>query len=490
MPNKFRTLGEVFGAPCVEDKRPADMQKLEWRRSFDGVSSALESIGLKMEMTREEFDAVPVPENRAESLCYERRKIIVSRNGINSKPTRIDALLSGASSLRTKEELQESYNKVSNSYAVNQPQGVSCNTAKETSAIDRLDALLEMEKYVQRQHLVEFRLADIAYALLDANFSDDVFAADQVKSAHVENNGRVDFHINVAIMLELLTKGLSLTCIALTKTDTIDVVYFFHGQAAIEMLEDQKSDQIFKPTLHLQARSNHPFTIAYNQSQFRFDINDSEAEKNRLRDTRLQAVGTSDKHSLLFLNEDDTQIPCLNHRVEQQSFSVIRAATLKIGAQIARFQKDAYGSIDFRLNGKARIQNKSGKKMFNMRGYQRHPYDPDSIDIFQVHVMESNMLYAVPMRKLKEKEVVSFFTEKELMACTVALSKDWVYKHSRYLYDLNTVEGIKSYTVACEAASQLPQITDRTFYHTILGRNQIKFGTPRQKQIKTNKMAN
>lgn len=391
--------------------------------------------------------------------------------------------------MRTKEEMQESYDKVSNSYAVNQPQGFACNTAKETRAIDKLDALLEMEKYVQRQHLVEFRLADIAYALLEANPADDVFAADQAKSAHVENNGRVDFHITVGVMLELLKKGLSLTCIALTKTDDIDVVYFFHGKAAIDMLESQKSDQIFKPTLHLQARSNHPFTIAYNQSQFRFEVNDSDVEKHRLRDAKLQAVIVSDKHSLTFLNEDDSQIPCLGHRIEQKSFSMIREAIVQVGAHIARFQEDAYGSVDFRLNGRARIQSKCGKKMFNMRSYQRHPYNPDAIDVFQIHLMEANMVYALPMQRLVEGKIVSFFTEKQLMACTVTICKDWVYRHSKYLHDLKTDEGIKGYTGACETASQLPQISDRTFYNKMLERNQIKFGTPRQKQLKTDKLS-
>lgn len=65
------------------------------------------------------------------------------------------------------------------------------------NGIDDLDSLLSLDYHLDRQHLIECRLGDIAYSLLGTNLS----IVDQVKSARERPNGLCDFRAKDSLFL-------------------------------------------------------------------------------------------------------------------------------------------------------------------------------------------------------------------------------------------------------------------------------------------------
>lgn len=97
-------ISEIWDS--IKDQKPKDMHVYTWKQSYDGVKLALLQIGLVLEMTREEFGLLPVPQSRDGYRCYNNRKVVVSRQGNVSGPTRLHDLLTGQSALLTHEEKQ------------------------------------------------------------------------------------------------------------------------------------------------------------------------------------------------------------------------------------------------------------------------------------------------------------------------------------------------------------------------------------------------
>ena len=103
-PKKLK-IEDIWSA--IDNNRPKDMFKQDWKRTYKAVSLALEYINLKIEMTEEEFDNLEIPIREKGHLRYGERKIIVSKNNIICKPSRIDSILNGNSKLLSDDEIKK-----------------------------------------------------------------------------------------------------------------------------------------------------------------------------------------------------------------------------------------------------------------------------------------------------------------------------------------------------------------------------------------------
>lgn len=390
--------------------------------------------------TQEEFDQIPIPVSKDGTNNYLSRKIIVSRDGVQSIPTQIHSLLKGNSKLKTPEEIKNINIQKSKNTSLSSPLGISINTNKEAKRLNDLHELLNMKEYVKIEHLLEHRIADVAYSLKD----DDLFVADQVKTACVGINHRLDFghenkHLSVKHMISILENNMSLTCIGINE-DKPDVVWFFTYNA-INILKTFDNTQQFRPILHLKLRNNNKFTITMNDPIYRFDIGKSSSEIERLLQYKLEFIKIGIKYSIEFLNEDDSQIPCAAHRIEHESFVMTRDACAKIGVIVKKQVEDNYTCIDFRINNNVKIQDKTFKNRFTMRREQKLPYNPDSFDILQLSNLESQTVYAIPMRYTLDDIIKSTFSKDILMKRSVHYSENFKNTYNKYKFDLKTNEG-------------------------------------------------
>lgn len=250
---ELRKVSDIW--KTIDDKRIlSKMNKQDWRRSFEGVKTAIESIGLIMITTKEEFDKLEIPISRDYWKRYNQRKIEVSRNSILSKAC-IDSILSGGNSLKSDEELKVVYKDRGVVKSLEQPKGIATNTNAESKTIDDLDILIGISDYAHRIHLYEFRLFDIVYCMNENDLDTDIFVADQIKTAKVCENGCLNFNemygnLTVKTMISILENG-SLTCIGKTRDNKVDVVWFFYGNDVIKMLHKFNINQNFRPRLHL-----------------------------------------------------------------------------------------------------------------------------------------------------------------------------------------------------------------------------------------------
>jgi hypothetical protein len=485
---KPRKNSDIWKA--IDDQRILlGMKEIQWKQSFEGVKAAIEHIGHIMITTKEDLDKMEIPITRVGNKRYGRRKIEISRNGIISK-TRIDDILSCNSSLKTVEEIAEIYKQKGLTLSIDRPKGIPTNNNAESKAIDDLDILINISDNVYREHLYEHRLYDIAYCLIDEDIDKEVFVADQIKSARVCENGRVYFNassttLNVGSMISILENG-SLTCIGKNLDNKVDVVWFFYGIDAINELNKFKINQLFEPTLHLQIKSYNEFTIAINNSIFRFDVGKSEKECNRLLERKLEFIKNGNKHSLTFWNEDDSQIPCKEHRIEQQSFNMTREGCNKIGIKVIKRHEDSYSVVDFIVNGIVKVQDKASTEKFNMRKKGGLPYNPNDIDILQVSDLVNNIVYAIPMRVIKDDIITSFFTVEQLMKGTIHLTVKWKEYHKQFKHDFKNKKGILSYVKECENTNKIPKLTDVNFYSNMINENKDKFGSKKNFRKKVN----
>ena len=480
---ELRKVSDIWKA--IDDKRIlSKMGKHKWRQSFEGVKAAIEYIGLIMVTTKEEFDKLEIPINRTLDKQYNYRKIEVSKNDILSK-SRISDLLSNNNSLKTAEEMKVIYKKLGVNQSLYQPKGMILYINSESKAINDLDALIGLPNYVHRVHLYECRLFDMAYCMINNDINEEVFTAEQVKNARIRENGQVNFHesssnmLTVKTMISILKNG-SLTCIGKNQDDKPSVVWFLYGIDTINILKEFNDTQTFTPRLNLMRKSNNKFTIAMNDTMFRFDVEKSSEECNRLLERKLEFIKNGIKHSLQFLNEDDSQIPCENQRIEQRSLNMTRTACNTISIKVEKRHEYSYGPIDFIVNENVKVQDKVGTVHFNVRCRGRYPYNPDDIDIFQVSDLVNNIVYAIPMRIINNDITISFFNTKQLMKNTVYFNNNWKETHKQFEHDFKTKEGVISYVKACEEASKIPQLTDINFYTNMIDENKDKFGSIKQ----------
>lgn len=478
--SKYRKVNDVWGA--VDEQRPDGIGQLLWRQSHEGLNIVFASIGLELVTTKEELDAMEIPLDNLGRLENPWRKVTVKRSNIISKPTRISDLITGQSSLLTEEEQKEITLKRGEVLKKNLPKGSTICNDIEYNAIETLDEMINADEYLHRVHLVEHRIADIAYCLLSDDLSADVYFAEQVKSSKVKENQQLTFgggSMNVGNMIEILEKGMALTCIGMTRDHEVKVVWYFHGDEAINMLKQFEMKQLFSPRLHLVPNSKHLFTNEYNKSTYRFDVGKSVEECNRFLQRRVEAIQHGVKHALDFYNDDVSQIRSINHQIEQKSFDMTRTAVRSVNGVIERLHEDAYTSVDFRVNN-ARIQDKVIVDRFQMRYEGRHPYNPDEFDILQLTDLTANNIYAIPMRFVNEHMVCSFFDKDVLMKRRIMYNKQWKEDFAQYKHDFSNESDILRYLDVCQRARDVPYITDKNFYPSMIDDNQECFFTKRE----------
>lgn len=470
----------------------AKMKGREWKRSYAGVTAALQYVNLVMVTTKAEFEALDIPiDNKNKQKQYMHRKICVSRDGIIHPETLISSVVSRTTALLTTDERKVINDSKSTSMTTARPTGVAHSNIVETSAIDALHELIEINTKLHSEHLIENRLADVAYCLPDSDRASAVFVPDQVKTSRAATNGRVTFNAHHSVMmvqhmLDILQEGMSLTMIGANAMGQIDVVWLFFGSTTIDGLKIFDGTQRFSPRLHskLSENASKPFSKFINKREHRFDVLDSDTERKRLLDRRLEIVQIGQKHTLTYLNEDMSQIPGVNHRVEQKAFEITREACAGADAEVARRVKDGYGAVDFRVFSstfEARIQDKSTNgTTWGLRPEGRYPYNPDSIDILQLTHVKTKIVYAIPMRVAQDDGVQSCLTPEQLMKMSIS-SKNF----AAFRYDLNTDLGAQGYVAACMSASKVPALSDHSFYTKMLEDNKHKFGSKRVRQAST-----
>lgn len=488
--SKYRKVNDVWGA--IDEQRPDGIGQLLWRQSHEGLKAVFASIGLELVTTKEELDAMEIPLDNEGRMKNPWRKVVVKRDNLVSKPICINDLITGKSSLRTDKELKEIKLKIGEDFKKSRPKGSPISNNVESNAIEALNKMIDADEYINCVHLVEHRIADIACSLLSDDLSADVHFAEQVKSSRATESGLITFgcsggSMNVGHMIRILENGMALTCIGMTREYEVVVVWYFHGDEAINMLKQFKISQFFAPMLHLVPKSKHLFTTEYSKSTYRFDVGKSQEECERFLQRRLEVIRDGVKHTLDFYNDDDSQILLKNHRIEQQSFNMTRTAVRSVNGVIERLHEDAYGPVDFRINN-ARIQDKVFRRTVMIRNEGKHPYNPDDIDIFQISDWTNNIVYAFPMRVIGEECIQSFFTEKELMSLGIQCNDKWKNKFAPYGYDFKKEGDILRYLEFCQKARDTPYITSSTFYTNIIANNQEAFLTPRE--IKEKRLAN
>lgn len=454
----------------------------------------MKHAGFDLVTTRECFDGIAIPIFQKRKH-YSARKVIVTRACRTSKPTAIDSLLSGKSQLLTEDERLAVNQKKGVAMAAQRPKGVATNNNAESRAIDELDFLLGTTDFLHRQHLYEFRLADIAYCLKEwaqpktsgSAMSPEIWVGEQIKHAVVQKDGVCIFccsdPMTVADMISYLDSGLSLTCIGKTADDKVDVVWFFDGPNDIKCLTQFDNKQKFAPRLHLKNKSSNKFTQEYNAKEHRYDVGKSAEECKRLMERKLASVKEGVKRTLSFLNDDYSQICGENHQLEHKAFAFIREACARINVDVERVLEDAYGPVDFRVGKLSRNQDKILRRQVKMRHSGGYPYNPDNIDIFQLTDLDNQQVYALPMRLIEDGQVVSFFSKTTLMQEHLGCTAVWKEANKQYLYDLTDQVGIQAYVDACIAASKVPMLTDCAWYNNIIEANAKKFGSKKQMKL-------
>lgn len=460
----------------IEDADLTWKERQTFRRSYGGVKKAIESLNLVMITSKSEFDNLDIPITRDGYRHYDRRKIIVSRDGVISKPLRIDSVLTGNNGLLT--DLEREAINVSRSQKRSSvlSKGTATNNNKEHSTIEELHRLIGLEKHLHHSYLDEHRLGDVAYST-----NGNSWVGDQVKSVRVSSYNDCIFNhssglIKVKHILHYLDNDLSVTFIGKDRDDNIAVVWLFTVDA-VPMLNTFRPDQYFAPKLYLKRKSLNKFTLAYNHPDIRYDIKIKSSDTKRLLMKKIAFATSGTRHTNEFFNEDLSQITSPSTKIEQQSFIITRDACASINIIVSRCVDDQYSKIDFRI-GNCRIQDKVANAVFNMRRQGGYPFNPDKIDVFQVSDIAKHIVYAIPMRIKKNNEVISFFSKEMLMKNTIWF-RTWKDQHEQYRCDLKTENGVTKYVELCRNAADILPLSDDKFYANLITDNHEKFGVRR-----------
>lgn len=483
-----RKTSEIWNA--VKDKCPDGVDFTSWKSTYEGIKTALGYLGLELVTTKEEYEALETPKYKNGKTSNMHKKIVASRNGIKSSPTQIGNLLSGRNSILTDGELKILRDKQSKIQKEKQPKGEIVYSNYEKKGIENLHNLLQMESELKAFHTLEFRRADVIYCKANDDINGCVFAADQVKVAHEGSNGMFKFsHTNdglrVKHIVDFLENNMSLTCIGMKKHCDVHVVWFFYGKEVIEILKMFDQEKYFLPRLYMKRKVSKPLSVAINDPRFRYDVKQLD-ECNRLKESKLRWVDMANKNTIQYYNEDDSQIVSFTHRIEQQSFNLIRNALMQIGKTMHRIHENNYTVTDFTIDD-CRVQSKACDKDVMLRRPGKLPYNPDTFDIFQIVNIPTKTVIAIPTRKYDNHEVVSTFTAKELMTNgTIKISIAFKHRFSEYILDMEKVDDIMKYYKICQESKNIPFLSDKSFYDNLVNNNKDKFFPIKHANIKIN----
>ena len=435
----------------VDHMKPPGMSWTAWKRSHARYKAALDTLGYELRMTEGEFAGLTGP--------IARNKVTVARNGSQQEHTvRLGHLLYGNTNLLTKQERADSYARAGAKKRANQPKGQTVTNDTERDAIEALHNILGLTVILVCKHLWEFRRADVAYK--HHGSPEDAYVPDQVKSSRVDmRHGMLSFKISVHQMVAILERGMSLTFIGMDEASIPKKVWFLTPIATtIDQLK-ALPDTRFTPMLQPKVLSSRPVTTA--MSAFAYDLSNPEAVA-RLREAKIAfVIDAPIKRGLAFWNEDHSQIPCVNHQREMQSYANTRAAVQQVGAMWDKRTENNCGSPDFWVN-RTRVEDKvacrSGLNglVFCMRAPNRLPYSPNSFDMLQVPCVDDQIVYAIPMRTRHQDGTVTSTLSTEKLGKKNGYINIKEHAHNRY--DLKDKDSILAYVGACEATALVPHI--------------------------------
>ena len=296
----------------VAHLKPEDMTDKQWRKSYDGVKAALETLDIEIRMTEADFDLLEGPPSR--------RKVVMARAGSQRQHTAmIGHVLTRNTCHVTDEERAAIYLRNGARHQVSMPKGKIVTHDTERDATNALNHLLSLSDILVWEHLWENRLADVAYKHPGA--PGDAYVPDQVKSARVQRSNALTFHTSIKEMVDILEAGMSLTLIGMNVDSVPKKAWFLTPTAStiadLKLLPNQLTQ--FQPRLALTRMSSNPITKT--MSAFAYHLTKPQ-DVVRLRQAKVAFVDDAPmKRSLSFWNEDPSQIPCANHQREMESKS-------------------------------------------------------------------------------------------------------------------------------------------------------------------------
>ena len=442
-----------------------------WKRSYNGVASALFVLEFQLLTTPDELSAMVILPR-----CggWGARKVAVARGSIMCT-VKINAILTGNTKMQTAAEKAATNARMSVNMKASRPCGVATTQKQETSVTNALYMRIGLQCAIFN---IEFRLADVLIAVPQL-----LYAGDQTKTSNMGDNGRLNFSLNIRdarliigggnfisnstgnVKSDVVWQRMSLTLIAMV-AGVIKVVWYLRGQEALDMMKPFPEDQKFHLRLYLKRPSCHAFMKEINDSKWRFNVGASiaataESECARLFEA-INAFTTGDfaaKKPIEFWNYDRSQIPLVNHRKENDGFTQFGSIlTQHHGGTVFRSPIDNSGPIDFHVitpNGKnVRIQHKLvtagytvGNDYFSMGGNRGVPYnlliDFDSLDVYD---LRTDIVYSLPARIMTaDGKIISYISPDELYKSTVNLSKAWKKRHAAYCCDLKYADGVIKY---------------------------------------------
>lgn len=450
----------------IDHLRPDGTDMLTWTRSYEAITAALSVLNLEMVTTKEELDACAAPRNgNGRGDSYGSRKIIVKRDENVSKPTNIHSILSGRTKLLTIEERASICTNSGRILSAVRPKGVVPTHNLESHTFDQLSALINLPSTLEYAHLLECRKADVA--LRTKTQSLDTYAPIQNKTGTINPKSAVIFNIGtLKKLVEHLENGRGVICLSLAHKDASIVMVWFMTPADIQHLSVLDVSVHWRPTIDPKRKTSSSNISTLNDERYRFDMRMPAERQRLLRRLTKFATDNTSKHSLQFLNEDESQM-AKNHYVEQLAYSVVRDALNTLQVVCERRHEDAYTSVDYVIDGTVRVQDKSttgASPQFCMRRRSGLPYNPDDLDVFQFTVIPSKTIYAFPMRYHGDDEILSFFTSKQLMSRSSPVNKLWFEKNTQYKYDMNDAADVTRYLAFCRSAAAVPPLTNKSFY--------------------------
>lgn len=259
--------------------------------------------------------------------------------------------------------------------------GKPTNTMSESETIDRLNDIIGINRYFKRQHLTEFRLCDIdAKSQSDEN---EIWIGEQIKTATATTQGRCAYSIQIERMLSYLERNVNLIYIGSDRESKdacsssvlreIKVVWYFSGVQAIDMLKQFDPKQPFEPILIPKRKSNNLFTKVYSDPVFRYDVGDNVIERKHLLRRKISVYNACEKFPIDYWNSDPSQIPSFSHRVEEISYQITKKACELVDVVVERHHDDAHSSVDFRIDGYVKVQDKVWGKTFVLKYPGKYP---------------------------------------------------------------------------------------------------------------------
>jgi hypothetical protein len=431
----------------------------DWKSTYEGNFFGTHVRGVKLLTTPKEFADAPVPEDRNGHRDLGKMMVKVSRGDV-VETKRLCHIMSGATKLLSATEKADVKAAMIKILKENNPKGSINTNTKELVAIKALNTRLELTDFLEYKDGIESRKKDGFSRVIDnTEETEKKYVAEQVKASGVRN-GSGNFNSTVGKFLPILLDGGSVVCIVMDKTWSVPlVVWYLHGEEAIEMLEKFDKSQRIQPVISPKKSSEHAFYIEFQSKKFRYNISDP-AECKRLRDAKIEFAKNvnSRRETYEFWNCDKSQMSPCNYK-EQLIINAMNEKLQVFNVFAKKHVEDNYSKVDVRVilpNGTySRVQSKmvtiregnrtdffhmckKGGKPINLR------VQIDGLDIYNA---TSNGVFSLPARVINPKtgKIEPYLSKEEMSKTTVTMTDPWRDLHMKYFCDLNDEAGVKKY---------------------------------------------